>query len=99
MVLVAIIATVITTLAHHLGFFDAVRSISDKVLKCYKCCTFWVTLTSLILMCCSPLYAVAVAFAAAYLSNWIALIWGELNIIYMRLWQKQENRRNKNSQL
>ena len=99
MVAVAIMAITATLIAHHLGFFDAVLSIITKVLRCYKCCTFWVVLSSLLSsLNCTPknvLIAVVIAFAAAYLSHWIMLLFGELNIIYNRLWLRQEKRRIK----
>ena len=99
MVAVAIMAITATLIAHHLGFFDALLSILAKVLKCYKCCTFWVVLSSLLsTLICTPknvLTAVVIAFAAAYLSHWIMLLFGELNILYNKLWQKQEKRRTK----
>ena len=84
-----------TLIAHHLGFFDALLSILSKVLKCYKCCTFWVVLSSLICTQKNVLTAIVIAFAAAYLSHWIMLLFGELNIIYNKLWQRQEKRRTK----
>jgi hypothetical protein len=96
MVAVAIMAITATLIAHHLGFFDALLSILTKVLKCYKCCTFWVVICTLLYYNNSRvLTAVVIAFAAAYLSHWIMLLFGELNIIYNRLWQKQEKRRTK----
>ena len=99
MVAVAIMAITATLIAHHLGFFDALLSILTKVLKCYKCCTFWVVLSSLLsTLICTPknvLIAVVIAFAAAYLSHWIMLLFGELNILYNKLWQRQEKRRTK----
>ena len=95
MVAVAIMAITATLIAHHLGFFDALLSILTKVLKCYKCCTFWVVLSSVICTQKNVLIAIVIAFAAAYLSHWIMLLFGELNIIYNRLWQRQEKRRTK----
>jgi hypothetical protein len=96
MVAVAIMAITATLIAHHLGFFDALLSILSKVLKCYKCCTFWVVLCTLLYYNSSRvLAAVVIAFAAAYLSHWIMLLFGELNMIYNRLWERQEKRRTK----
>ena len=95
MVAVALMAITATLIAHHLGFFDALLSILSKVLKCYKCCTFWVVLSSLICTQKNVLTAIVIAFAAAYLSHWIMLLFGELNIIYNKLWQRQEKRRTK----
>ena len=95
MVAVAILAMTATLLAHHLGFFDALLSILAKVLKCYKCCTFWVVLAVLLYLYNNILLGTVIAFAAAYLSHWIMLLFGELNILYNKLWQKQEKRRTK----
>lgn len=93
MVAVAILAITATLLAHHLGFFDALLSILAKVLKCYKCCTFWVVSAILIYLYENILLSMVIAFAAAYLSHWIMLLFGELNIIYDTIWQEQEKRR------
>lgn len=95
MVATAIIAMVVTLTAHHLGFFDAMLSVASKIAKCYKCCTFWVVFGISVYRYRMPLESATIAFAVAYLSHWAMLIFGELNIIYGKIWQKQNDRRNR----
>ena len=94
MVAVAILAVVATTLAHHMGFFDAINSIVTKVLRCYKCCTFWVVLGVLAYIYDGVIAVLITAFCAAYLSHWLMLLWGELQILYNKVWINQNKRRN-----
>ena len=95
MLAVAVLAMTATLLAHHLGFFDAVISVLSQVGECYKCCTFWVVLWVLLYLYREVLTATVIAFCAAYSSHWIMLLFGELNIIYNKIWQSQEKRRRK----
>lgn len=95
MLAVAVLAMTATLIAHHIGFFEAVLSVISQVLECYKCCTFWTVLWLLLYLYQEPLYAVVVAFCAAYSSHWIMLILGELNILYNKIWESQEKRRNR----
>ena len=94
MVVCAILAVIATTLAHHLGFFDALLGILTKVLKCYKCCTFWVVLCVIMYIYKGIIAGLITALCAAYLSHWVMLLWGELNLLYNKVWQNQEKRRN-----
>lgn len=96
MIAVAIIATVVTVLAHHLGFFDTLIEVATKIATCYKCCTFWVTLTIVLIIFRKPLESVAVAFAAAYASHWVMLVLWHFNNVYKELWERQnKNKRQK----
>lgn len=95
MLAVALLAMTATLIAHHLGFFDAVITVLSKVGECYKCCTFWVVLWVLLYIYREPLSATVIAFCAAYCSHWVMLLFGELNIIYNKLWQNQEKRRRR----
>ena len=97
MIAVAIIATVVTVLAHHLGFFDTLLEVVTKIATCYKCCTFWVTLSLVLAIFQKPLHAVAVAFAAAYASHWVMLVLWQMNDVYTEVWERQNRNHRKRS--
>jgi hypothetical protein len=90
-----IIAMLITLIAYHLGFFDAILSVASKIAKCGKCATFWTTFAVLTFTYRRPVAAIVVAFLVAYVSYWVLLIFGEIDLIYDYLWENQQKRRQR----
>lgn len=88
MALIALIAMMLATLAHHLGLPEAIARVVLKVAKCPKCLSFWLALFVLILFGCNAFVAIGLSLIAAYLSFWLGLLLGWLNRKYDELWQK-----------
>ena len=89
MLLTALIAMLVATLAHHLGLSEAVAKVISKILKCPRCLTFWFVLFVLFACGCNILIAIGLSILMAYLSIWIGLPLGMLNDLYERLWQRR----------
>ena len=85
---IAALLMVVATVATHLGLSQAVSQVVTKVCRCHKCLTFWLALFGTFVAGCPVAMAVLLSLAAAYASNWFALVLIELNHIYERLWQR-----------
>ncbi len=95
---IAAVSMMVVSVAHHAGFVEKAYAVCGDIAKCPMCTTFWATLPLLVILGCRPLEAVALSFAAAYLSNWFGLLLWTLSKIYDELWQRlQRNPRNKRS--
>lgn len=88
MVGLAIATMILAMLAHHLGLSEAVADVTNKILGCGKCLSFWSVLTVLVLSGYGILIAMALAVVMAYLSHWFGLILIGLNKFYDRLWKR-----------
>lgn len=88
MMLIALIAMLLSTLAQHLGLPEAIARVGLKVARCPKCLSFWIALLVLVLVGCNVFIAVGLSLIAAYLSFWFGLLLGVLNRKYDDLWQK-----------
>ena len=88
MMLIALIAMVLSTLAQHLGLPEAIARVGLKVARCPKCLSFWIALIVLVLFGCNVFVAVWLSLVAAYLSFWFGLLLGVLNRKYDDLWQR-----------
>lgn len=88
MMLIALIAMMLATLAQHLGLPEAVARVVLRVAKCPKCLSFWVALFVLVLSGCNVFVAIGLSLIVAYLSFWFGLLLGWLNRNYDQLWQK-----------
>lgn len=86
--LIALIAMMLATLAHHLGLPEAIARVGLKVTKCPKCLSFWIALLVLVFVGCNVFIAIGLSLIAAYLSFWFGLILGWLNRKYDELWQR-----------
>lgn len=88
MMLIALIAMMLATLAHHLGLPEAIARVGLKVAKCPKCLSFWIALFVLALSGCNVFIAIGLSLIVAYLSFWFGLLLGWLNRKYDELWQR-----------
>lgn len=88
MMLIALIAMMLATLAQHLGLPEAVARVVLRVAKCPKCLSFWIALLVLVLSGCNVFAAVGLSLIVAYLSFWFGLLLGWLNRNYDQLWQR-----------
>jgi uncharacterized membrane protein YecN with MAPEG domain len=86
--LLALIAMIVATLAHHLGLSEAIARVIAKIAGCPKCLSFWVVLIVLLLSCIHPVIALTLAIVSAYISNWIGLLLMLLAKIYNRIWER-----------
>jgi hypothetical protein len=87
MLLTALIAMLVATLAHHLGLSEAVAKVISKILKCPRCLTFWFVLFVLFACGCNILIAIGLSLLMAYCSIWTELLLDALNRLYERIWQ------------
>lgn len=87
MMLIALIAMMLATLAQHLGLPEAVARVVLRVAKCPKCLSFWIALLVLVRSGCNVFAAVGLSLTVAYLSFWFGLLLGWLNRKYAKLWQ------------
>jgi len=85
---IAIVLMMVATVAVHLGLPQEVAKVLVKIFGCHKCLTFWTTLVVVQLFGYSLLVALPLSLAAAYLSNWFAVLLVILNKIYNKLWQR-----------
>ena len=88
MMLIALIAMMLATLAHHLGLPEAIARVGLKVAKCPKCLSFWIALLVLVFVGCNVFIAIGLSLIVAYLSFWFGLLLGWLNRKYDKLWQR-----------
>lgn len=88
MMLIALIAMVLSTLAQHLGLPEAIARVGLKVARCPKCLSFWIALLVLVLVGCNAFVAIGLSLIVAYLSFWFGLLLGYLNRKYDELWQR-----------
>ena len=91
----ALATMVLATLAQHLGLTGAVAGVVSRIARCHKCCSFWCTLSVLMLYGCGMLESLALALLAAYLSHWLGLALIVLQGIYNSLWERLERNRRK----
>lgn len=90
---ITVIAMVCISLAHYLGLVTRIAEIAQEIAGCSMCSTFWGTLVLLCILGCPFMVAVALSLSAAYLSNWLSLLYWWVSNKYDRLWE----RLNKNS--
>lgn len=92
--------TVAAVLANHLGLIDAFEQVVRHklpVLNCAKCLTFWAVLAVVICRYDIATYwtvIVATSFIAAFAAKWIELLFGYIDTLYERIYDKiypQEN--------
>jgi hypothetical protein len=74
MVWIAIIAMMCATLAQHLGLTQEVSKVVSKIGKCPKCCSFWITLATMLYVKCDFIIAIALSISMAYLSYFFGFV-------------------------
>lgn len=89
MLLTALIAMLVATLAHHLGLSEAVAKVISNILKCPRCLSFWIVLFVIFMYGCNILIAIGLSLLMAYCSIWAELLLGTLNRLYEKLWQRR----------
>lgn len=90
--LIALIVTVVASLAQHLGLSEAIAKVFAKVTRCPKCLTFWAVMLTLLLVSAHPIVAITLSMLCSYLSNWLGLLLMWLAKIYNMLWQRINER-------
>ena len=88
MLVIALLAMMVATLAQHIGFSDTVITVAGKIAQCPKCLSFWCALGALVWADCDPLIAIGLSFLVSYLSYWWGLVLIFLNNTYDKLWQR-----------
>lgn len=88
--LITVASLLFFSLSHHLGLVERAYEVCGKIAACPMCSTFWGTL--LVLLLCGYHIALSLlcSLAAAYLSNWVALLYDILNRLYTQLWQRRK---------
>lgn len=86
--IVAIASMCVILVAHHLGFIGKVYTVIGEIARCPMCSVFWGTIVILLYYGCNILEVIALSFAMAYLSNWVAILLDMLSKSNDRLWQK-----------
>ena len=86
--IVAITSMCVILVAHHLGFIGKVFSVLAEIARCPMCSVFWGTAVILLYYGYNIFEVVALSFAMAYLSNWVAILLDMLSKSNDRLWQK-----------
>lgn len=90
MILIALIAMMLATLAHHLGLPESVARVGVKISQCPKCLSFWIALIVLVYVKCNVFVAIGLSLIMSYLSFWFGLLLGWLNLKYDKLWQRTQ---------
>lgn len=85
---IALISMMTGVLMQHLGLSEAISETIGKIAKCHQCCSFWLTLSSLIYFGYEPFASLALSMLMAYLSNYFGMALILMNKIYSRLWEK-----------
>lgn len=88
------LCVLITTLGIHLGLFEAVSGIAQKVLSCHKCSTFWLTAFALFMQHRDIITILALSIFASYISVWMYFLIVELQHLYSWLNEKQNKRKS-----
>lgn len=86
--IVAIASMCVILVAHHLGFVGKVYAIIGEIARCPMCSVFWCTAVILLYYGYNILEVIALSFAMAYLSNWVAIPLELLSKLNDKLWQK-----------
>lgn len=86
--IVAIASMCVILVAHHLGFIDKVYTVIGEIARCPMCSVFWGTAVILLYYGYNTSEVIALSFAMAYLSNWVAILLELLSKSNDKLWQK-----------
>lgn len=86
----AAVAMVCAVLIQHLGLTMEMAKVAGKIAACYKCCTFWCCLLTLLIRRADILTAVGLSICMAYLSHYFSLLLIVLQKVYDWLWQKTQ---------
>jgi hypothetical protein len=84
----ALAASLMATLAVHMGLPEAVAGVFQRIASCAQCAAFWITLTALLSLGHPPLVAAALSLVGSYLAHWYSLLFIILQKIHSRLWQR-----------
>lgn len=91
-ILLAVSTTISAVLIVHLGLSKEIARISNKILNCSTCLTFWVTLSACYFFAKQEIIiCLIIAISCAYSANYVSLIFIYLNKLYNKLWQKLNN--------
>ena len=86
--IVAIVSMSVILVAHHLGFIDKVYTVFGEIARCPMCSVFWGTVVILLYYGYNMSEVIALSFAMAYLSNWVAILLDMLSKANDKLWQR-----------
>lgn len=88
MVWIALMAAIAAILMQHLGLAEELAEVVVKVSKCSKCCTFWLTLATLLYTGSNVVVAVTLSLLMAYLSFWVEFVLVKMQKLYDLLWER-----------
>jgi hypothetical protein len=88
MLWIMLTAVIVATVGAHLGLWSAIVQVAQRVAKCEKCASMWLSLSALLYADCPLIAAVVLSIFGAYLSFYVGLILVLLNKLYNRLWQR-----------
>lgn len=94
-VVIATIVMISSVLVVNLGLGEAIAKVSNKILQCHTCLTFWSTMAALTYKGTDIIITVSLSIIVAYLSNFFGLLIMILNRLYTWLYGK-ENDKNDN---
>lgn len=86
--IVAITSMCVILVAHHLGFIGKAYTVIGEIVRCPMCSVFWGTAAILLYYGYNIFEVIALSFAMAYLSNWVAILLEMLSKSNDRLWQR-----------
>lgn len=82
MIQTAIFTMIIAVVLQHLGLTEEIAKIVTKICGCYMCCSFWLTLSVMLICGYNILWCLLLSALAAYFSNFIAFIFVILQMLY-----------------
>ena len=88
--IVELATMMVCVIAQHLGLTEAISSVLARISKCYRCVTFWGTLTALLALKKGIFEALFLSILMSYLSNFFALSLLWMQRQYNILWEKVE---------
>lgn len=88
MIVVTLLVMIGATLIVHTGLSGAIAKVCNKIASCHQCSTFWACLVTLIVKGGDPVIAIMLSVAAAYLSNYFALLLMWAQDLYNKLWDR-----------
>lgn len=85
----ALIVMVVATVSHHLGLTEEIGRIFSKITKCSMCCSFWLTMFFMFIVCDKSLcQSILLSLLSSYASHWFCLLLIWLQNLYNFVWRK-----------
>lgn len=92
---IAMLVMLSAVLIVNLGLGEAIAEISEKILKCPTCLSFWGALAALLYDGTDIVIAVSLSILVAYLSNFVGIVLMMFNRLYSWLYGKETAKPNR----